>query len=392
MSNPGILFAAFFGVFASFASVFIFTFSVFLKPLSAEFGWSRTALSGGFALAALTVAAASPAIGRLVDRHGSKVVILPCAVAFSIGFGSLGWLGGSLLQFYAILFLIGLVGNGTTQLAFSSVVVRAFDKHRGVALAVMMGGSGVGSIVMPWLAQMWIDRWGWRLAFQAFGVMIFLLAVPLTAWLIPGNPERLHRQKRKSMPAGLRSSLFWRFVASFFLMSLAVNAALGHLSPLLTDRGFTPQLAALAASTLGASTLVGRVLTGWLLDRWPAAWVSSILFAGGAAGLLCLSVRSSAEMAFVSVALIGLGMGAEADVIPYLISRHFPLESFTELYGCSFSAFALAGALGPLIMGRAYDAAGSYDPVLAGFGAAGLAAAILINRTPVALRNEYRTT
>jgi MFS family permease len=194
------------------------------------------------------------------------------------------------------------------------------------------------------------------------------------------------------MPAGLRSSLFWRFVASFFLMSLAVNASLAHLSPLLTDRGFTAQMAALAASTLGAATLAGRALTGWLLDRWPAAWVGSILFAGGAAGLMCLSVRSSAEMAFVSVALVGLGMGAEADIIPYLISRHFPMESFAELYGFSFSAFALAGALGPLIMGRAYDIAGSYDPVIALFGAAGLAAAILINRTPIAVRHAYRTS
>lgn len=372
--------------------MFIFSFSVFLKPLSAEFGWSRTALSGGFALAALTVAAASPAIGRLVDRYGSKATILPCAVVFSMGFASLGWLGGSLAQFYAVLFLIGLVGNGTTQLAFSRVVVQAFDKRRGIALAVMMGGSGVGSMVMPWLAQTWIDRWGWRPAFQAFGTMIFLLAVPLTVWLIPGSPAKPDRRTRKGMPAGLRSPLFWRFVASFFLMSLAVNASLAHLSPLLTDRGFTAQTAALAASTLGAATLAGRALTGWLLDRWPAAWVSSILFAAGATGLICLSVKSNVELAFVSVALIGLGMGAEADIIPYLISRHFSMESFAELYGFSFSAFALAGALGPLIMGRAYDIAGSYDPVIALFGAAGLAAAILINRTPVAVRQECRTS
>lgn len=165
-------------------------------------------------------------------------------------------------------------------------------------------------------------------------------------------------------------------------MSLAVNAALAHLSPLLTDRGFTPQSAALAASLLGAATLAGRVVTGWLLDRWPAAWVTSILFAGGAAGMALLALGVRADLAVASVALIGLAMGAEANVIPYLISRHFPLESFAELYGFCFSAFALAGALGPLVMGRAYDLAGSYDSVIAIFAVAGLAAAVLISRTP----------
>ena len=252
-SRSGILVAAFFGVFASFSSVFVFTFSVFLKPLSADLGWSRTQISGGFALAALTVAFASPLIGRLVDRFGSRAIILPAATIFAAGFASLSLLTTSLVQFYGVLFLIGVVGNGTTQLAFSRAVIQAFDANRGMALAVMMAGTGVGSMVMPSLAQAGIDHWGWRVTFQAFGAMIFLLAVPLTAWLIPSNSISAARAKRVGSPAGLRSGLFWMFVTAFFLMSLAVNAALAHLSPLLTDRGFTPQLAALAASVLGAT-------------------------------------------------------------------------------------------------------------------------------------------
>ncbi len=378
----GILVAAFFGVFASFASVFIFTFSVFLKPLSSELGWSRTQLSGGFALAALTVAFASPVIGRLVDRFGSRAVILPAATIFAAAFGSMGWLTPSLVHFYGLMFLMGVVGNGTTQLAYSRVVVQAFDSRRGLALAVMLAGTGVGSMVMPALAQFGIDQWGWRATFQAFGVMIFTLAVPLTAWLIPGADKATVRVKRRGSPDGLRSPLFWRFVAAFFLMSLAVNAALAHLSPMLTDRGLTPQVAALAASFLGAATLAGRLLTGWFLDRWASSRVCFLLFACGACGLLALALRAGTGWAFASVALIGVGMGAEADVIPYLISRHFSMDSFSELYGYSFSAFALAGALGPLLMGRAFDLAGSYDPVLGILAAAGFTAAFLIGKTP----------
>lgn len=377
-----ILIAAFFGVFASFSSVFIFTFSVFLKPLSAEFGWSRTRISGGFSLAAITVAFASPLIGRLVDRFGSRAVILPCAIIFAAGFASLSLLTSSLLQLYLTLFLIGIVGNGTTQLAFSRVVVKAFDSNRGMALASMMAGSGLGSMLMPILAQAGIDKLGWRGCFQALGAMAVVVAVPLTAWLIPSDSTPAERKRRTGSPAGLKSSLFWTFLVAFFLMSLAVNATLAHLSPLLTDRGFTPKVAALGASVLGASTLLGRLGTGWLLDRWAVNRIGGLLFAGGALGLVGLALVPGAASAFISVGLIGLGMGAESDVIPYLLSRYFPMESFGELYGYSFSAFALAGAMGPIIMGRAYDLAGSYDPVLGFFALAGFLAAILISRAP----------
>ncbi|MBK9168201.1 MAG: MFS transporter [Bryobacterales bacterium] len=375
-----ILLAAFVGVFASFASVFIFTYSIFLKPLSAEFGWSRTAMSGGFAIAALTVAFASPLIGRLVDRFGSRAVIVPSATAFGLAFGSLSLLTPNLAHFYGVLFVMGVVGNGTTQLAFSRAVVRAFDGRRGMALAVMMAGTGIGSMVMPALAQAGIDRYGWRITFQLFGVMILLLSVPLTLWLIPHEPASAVASRHTGARAALRSHLFWNFVAAFFLMSLAVNASLAHLAPLFTDRGYSPATAALAASTLGGATLGGRLLTGWLLDKWRASGVSSILFACGAAGLLGLAVDGSGALAFVSVALIGIGMGAEADVIPYLISRHFDIGSFSELYGVSFSAFALAGAIGPMAMGRAFDVAGSYNPVLLAFSGAALLAALLIGR------------
>ncbi len=378
--HPGILAAAFFGVFASFASVFIFTFGVFLKPLSEEFGWSRTQVSGGFALAAMTVALASPFIGRLVDRFGSRAVILPSATIFAAAFASLAWLTPSLPHFYGILFLMGAVGNGTTQLAFSRAVVQAFDSHRGLALAVMLAGSGVGSMVMPSLAQALIDQWGWRATYRTLGVLIVLVVLPLTALLIPGQTRSTVRAARRGLPAAVRSRLFWRFLAAFFLMSLAVNAPLAHLSALLTDRGVTPRAAAFAASLLGGATIAGRFLTGWLVDHWPASRVTSILFAASGAGLLGLELSARPEWAFVSAALIGLGMGAEADVIPYLISRHFDIESFGELYGLAFSAFALAGALGPLILGRVFDQLGSYDFALGALAVSAFAAALLMSR------------
>jgi len=380
--HSGILLAAFFGVFASFASVFIFTFGVFLKPLSEEFGWSRAQVSGGFALAALTVAFASPFLGRLVDRFGSRAVILPSATLFAVLFASLSRLTDSLVHFYGVLFLLGLVGNGTTQLGYSRAVVQAFDANRGFALAVMLTGSGLGSIVMPSLAQAGIEAWGWRATYQALGALSFLLVIPLTAWLIPGGGDWSGRPRPRGLPPAVQTRLFWLLLAAFFLMSLAVNAPLAHLAALLTDRGVSPRMAAFAASALGGATMAGRLLAGWLVDRRPAPMVAALLFFASAAGLLGLELSAHAAWAFLWAALIGFGMGAEADVIPYFLSRYFSLETFTELYGISFTAFALAGAAGPLIMGQAFDRLGSYDYVLGFLAGCALLAAILIVQVP----------
>lgn len=389
--HSGILLAAFFGVLASFASVFVFTFGVFLKPLSEEFGWSRAQVSGGFALAALTVAFASPFIGRLVDRFGSRSVILPSATLFAVLFTSLSWLSAHLVHFYALMFLLGLVGNGTTQLAFSRVVVQAFDANRGFALAVMLAGSGVGSMVMPSLAQAGIDAWGWRATYQALGALIFVLVVPLTAWLIPKGGAWTGRPRPGGLPPALRTRLFWLLLAAFFLMSLAVNAPLAHLAALLTDRGVTPRVAAFAASALGGATVAGRLLAGWLVDRWPAPRIAGLLFTGSAFGLLGLELSAHTGWAFLGAALIGFGMGAEADVIPYFLSRYFSLDTFTELYGISFTAFALAGAAGPILMGQAFDRFGSYDSVLGLLAGAALCAALLIAQVPPPPRQPHAT-
>jgi MFS family permease len=109
---------------------------------------------------------------------------------------------------------------------------------------------------------------------------------------------------------------------------------------------------------------MGRLATGWLLDRFFAPYVSSGLLAIACAGITLLSQAHSASSGFVAAALIGVGMGGEGDITPYLLSRYFNLKSFSTLNGITWSAYAVAGAVGPVIMGRAFDHSGSYDRLL----------------------------
>ena len=354
-------------VFVSFASLLVYTFGVFLKPLAAEFHWSREAVSAAFGVAALSVAACSPFIGHLLDRYPARRIVLPCIAIFGCAFASLSLLTGHLWHLYAIFIVLGVVGNGTAQLAYSRAVSTWFDERRGMAFAILMCGGAVGAMLLPPLAQKLLDVTGWRGAFLVLGVGVLLIGLPAGSQVkekpvsdaAPTDPRA-----GASVSQGLRSWIFWIIIVVLFCVSLGQNASIAHLAALLTDRGVPAASAALAISVLGGATLLGRILTGWLLDRYFAPWVAFCLLATSAFGVFLLSDAKSAFVGFAGAALIGLGMGGEADVTPYLISKYFGLRSFATLYGFSWTAYAIAGAIGPVIMGKAFDATGSYAVLL----------------------------
>jgi MFS family permease len=385
------------GISVSFGSLVVFTFGVFLKPLSDQFGWSRAEISLAFTLAALMVAIFSPFIGRLTDRVGARKVLLPCVAVYGAAFCCLALIK-TLAGLYAVYILLGVVGNGTTQLCYARVISAWFDRRRGLALATMMAGVGAGAIGIPPLATWLIEAYGWRETYLLLGVSVFVLGMtPAALWLREtppyskqANPEESPAHAGVLGAEAARTPVFWLLLIGFFLFSVSVNGSVAHLIPILTDRGIGVQTAALAASTLGVLTLCGRLLTGLLLDRFFGSRVAGIFFGIAAVGVAILSQAHEVATAFLGAALIGLGMGAEADVMPYLISRYFGLRSFSEIYGYAFTAYALAGALGPLLMGWSFDRLHSYSTALLGLAAAMLTgAAVLASlpRYPVPVKN-----
>ncbi|MBV8551162.1 MAG: MFS transporter [Acidobacteriaceae bacterium] len=376
------------GVFAGFGSAFVFTFGVFLKPLSAAFGWSRAEVSLGFTVAALTVAVCSPFIGRLLDRYPARRIILPCVMIYGIGFGSLSLLTPHIGHFLAVLVLLGIVGNGTTQLGYARVVSAWFDASRGRALAAVMAGSGTGSMVFPPLAQALISAYGWRSAYAILGGIILALGVPLVAVFLyepSGQKQTVKASAAKEMGGVwpcVRSLPFILLTSGLLLFSVATNGLNAHLPPLLTDRGFSAEHAAAVLSVLGFSALASKLSTGYLLDRFFAARVAMFLFVVCAAGFLLIIYGQGTIMAYAGAALIGAGMGAESDAVPYLLTRYFGLRRFSELYGYTWSAYACAGALGPLVMGGMFDKTGSYRSTLLVFCGIVLVAAALFGLLP----------
>jgi MFS family permease len=380
-----VVLAASLGVMGGFGSLFVFTFSVFLKPLEAQFGWSREAISSGFAFAALMVAICSPTLGRWLDRLGPRRIILPCTAIFGCAIGSLGFLRLHLWEFYATCVVLGLVGNATSQMGYARAVSSWFTERRGTALALVMAGSGLGSIILPLLAASVIAAWGWRSGYLALGVVSLLLGLPLTWRYVRECDHAEHGARLESGVSwrhGLGSFPFWVIVAMLFLSSVSLNGAITHLVALLTDRGISPERAALGASLFGASSLGSRLLVGPLLDRFSGSRVAFIMLTGAAVGLWLLARVSSLPGGLVAAALMGLGVGGEADITPYLLTRYFGLRSFSTLYGFTWTFYAIAGGLGPVILGRAFDLTGSYASLLRVLGGATIVAAGLMLLLP----------
>lgn len=375
--------------------ILVFSFPVFLKALVEDFHTSRSAISLAFTLHNLVSALACPIFGRLIDRIGPRRVILPCTIALAALLIGNRFLTGSVRGIYIFNILGAFIGIGCGPIAYSSVISRWFDRRRGVALALMMLGIGIGAMVMPSLIHRVITAFGWRAAYSLYGVAMLLIAFPVVATLVKDDPAEMgllpdgrpftQTSSKQGTVEGLSwrearaTATFWTMVTAYFLLGASVHACVIHLSAMLTDRGITPQTAALASSIAGAGLLLGRGGSGFLLDRYFGPRLAVGFCIGSAAGVLTLLLGHGIST-FVGAFLVGVGMGAEGDIIAYLTSRYFGLKSFAEIYGYAFAAFVLAGGCGALLMGIGFDRTGSYTLALQGFFVAICVAIILFSR------------
>lgn len=379
------------------APIMTFSFSVFLKPLTRDFHSGRGAVSFAYTLFNLTTGLSILLAGRMVDRFGARRVIAVCAVMFAVILLSNGIISAKISELYVFYVALGLFAPGMGPLPYSEVVSHWFDKHRGLALGLMMFGLGMGAMITPSVAQRLIAIFGWRAAYVAYGLAVLLISVPVVGVFLRERPEKMGllpdgaahvptAKPEEDIRPGLSWSdarhgrTFWIMVCAFCLSGASVQGCVVHMSAMLTDRGSTAQTAALASSAVGAALLIGRVGAGYLLDRLFAPLVAAFFFGVAAVGITLLGISTAPLVAFVAAFLIGLGLGAEVDLVAYMTSRYFGFRSFGEIYSYAWAAFVLAGALGAYLLGVGFDARGSYFLPLAAFFIATLAAVLLITR------------
>jgi MFS family permease len=383
------------GLFLNTATIVVFSFGFFAKAMGQEFHSGRAKISLAFSIHNLTAALCVPLAGRLVDRYGPRRVLLPFTALLGLILVSSGILSDSIWQLYAFYFALGAVSGGAGAMSYADVVSHWFDRHRGLALSVMMLGMGLGAIVIPSVAQRLIATLGWRLAYTVFGFSILLIPLPVVAAYLTERPENkgllpdgvAEAQVLSSVAENgvglatreaVHTSEFWIIACALFLVTASVHACFIHLPAILTDRGGSAQLAAFASSLFGVGLFLGRVGCGYLLDQFFAPRVAASLFAAVAIGIAFLGLGHAIWSACIAAVLVGLGIGAEVDIIAYLTSRYFGLRSYGTIFGWIWAVFGVSGGLGAYLMGFGFDKTGSYVLPLIGFFLAAVLAMLLI--------------
>ncbi len=358
-----------------------YTFGIFAKPLTAVFHTDRASIALAVSIMELLSVVGAPGAGRLVDRYGARGVIVTSFALLASCLAALSFVGPPLWHFYALYALAGFLGAATIPVTYGRVVANWFDRKRGLALGIASTGVGLGAFLMPSFVQFLIDERGWRVAYQGLAAVTVLIAIPVVGFFLRSNPkefgltpdgeERPFTPKLADPPPGMtlseaiRTWTFWQLCVLFFAVAACVNGAIGHLAPMLTDRGLSGRSAAFATSLFGAASIAGRMGNGFMVDRFFAPRVILFPFAGAAAGVALLWGGATGNHAYLAAALLGLAIGAESDVMPFLVSRYFGMRSMGELLGCIFGAYTVGNAVGRYLFGVGFDATKSYDIPLA---------------------------
>jgi MFS family permease len=348
----------------------------FIAPLQQEFGWSRAQLSIGITIAGLAGAVFSVPIGILVDKLGPRIVGLIGVVLMTSSFALLGTATGSTANWLLLWSFIAFGNLWLQATVWTSAVASRFETSRGLAFAVTLSGASIAATIFPVLATWLIGSYGWRKAFMAMGAIWVAVVLPVMLLFFRGARDK-GRKGRASTPVdastltgmsvaeGLRSPAFYKLLLASGLFTFTALGIIVHFVPILTDRGADPLAAAGIASLVGVFSIVGRLGTGFLLDRFPPQYVGAMVFVLPivACSLLLLDGANPLSQS-VAAAIFGLTVGAEVDVIAYLVSRHFGLKHFGVFSGAMIGALALGVAFGPLGAGAAFDRYGSYAEFL----------------------------
>ncbi|RYD97958.1 MAG: MFS transporter, partial [Sphingomonadales bacterium] len=150
----------------SVASIHFYSFGLFMEPLEAEFGWSRSQISGALMIISTIGVLGAPLVGLMIDRWGSRRVGMPGVVVYSCAFASLAMVGPSIWSFWAIFLLLALAISTITATVWSAAVAARFDiNQRGLAIALTFCGASFGMLVAPIFAEYLMSSYGWRTAY-----------------------------------------------------------------------------------------------------------------------------------------------------------------------------------------------------------------------------------
>jgi MFS family permease len=358
----------------------VLTVSGYYLPIEQELGWTRSQTALAFSLVAYMIVVVSPLQGFFVDRFGPRKVLLTSIPLFGLSIGALYFAPPNLTVFYLMWAIVPVAGLGLWPLGYLQAVAPWFDRKLGLALGCANAGIGLGSTLLPLLVIAPIiasPDYGWRYALLTLGGLIIFVSWPVVALTIrePSAAEVAAMKERaiaKSFGVSLRDAAreptFWVLNLAFFMLGLTATSLVSQQVPLLREAGWTAAAATQLQFLFGFGLLFARVAVGYIIDHIFAPRVMVIVSIGGA--IACLLYATYPNFGYLSALLIGFLLGAEFDVLAFLIKRYYGNVAYGRIYGVIFGMFYLGSGIGIYAFGRLRVAYGNYEMVL--FVAAGV--------------------
>lgn len=368
------------------------TVTAYIAPIEQEFGWLRSDVSFAFSLVAYMIVAVSPLQGMLVDRFGPRRVVLTSIPLFALSLAAIYFTPANIYVFYLLWALVPIAGLGLWPLGYLQAVTPWFDRKLGLALGCANAGIGVGSTFLPMLViGPVIAAYSWRHAMLVLALLVLFVSWPVVAYCLrePSSGDSAARKLTAASRAfGLsfreatREPTFWMLNLGFFLLGITATSLVTQQVPLLRDAGWTVEETTRLQMTFGFGLLFARIAVGFIIDHLFAPRVMTAVATGGA--IACILYAVNPGLGYVSAILIGLMLGAEFDVLAFLIKRYYGNAAYGRVYGVVFGVFYLGSAVG--IWGlpklRELSADLSYDNGLYAAAAILLASAVLMAYLP----------
>jgi MFS family permease len=343
----------------------IFSLPVFLQPMSAATGWSRTAISLAMTFDFITMGIASFGWGMLMDRIGPRIVLLAGSSILGLGL-VLASRASSVEEFQLFYGVLVGAGGGAIFAPLMATVTGWFDRHRSLAVSLVSAGMGVAPMTVAPIAAVLVSKYDWRFAQLLIGLAVWILLLP-AAFLIrrapglaAGNVARRTDGPTMTARAALTSPQFAVLALTYFLCCATHSGPLFHTVSYAISCGLTVTAAVSIYSVEGLSGLAGRIAFGLLGDSFGAkrTFVSGLLLQAAAVGCYML-VRE--QLAFYSVAVVfGFAYAGIMPLYAVLLRENFPLPIMGTLVGAGSLASSMGMALGPLAGGVIFDAWGTY--------------------------------
>ena len=371
---------------------FFYGFSTFFNPMVAEFGWSRTMMSGVFSLSRLEGGIEGPIVGWLIDRIGAKRVLLVGVSLTGLGFILLSQVN-SILSLYLIFGLVLSLGFNLGYIhATTASVSKWFINKRSRAISILVVGNGVGGALFVPLIAWLIVAYGWRTAAIIIGVVTLLVPVPLSLF-IKSTPEevglRPDGEPKKSpitrpeplesavetideavddadevnmtVREALRTRAFWTYIGSMMLRNCILGSLVVHQIPHLVDIGIPYQTAAGILGSMILLSIPGRLLIGSLGDWIDKRILLFFLCLLQGVAILILTHATTIFLVYLFVACFGLGYGGMISLSISLRADLFGRKNYATISGISAALVTVSSVLSPIFAGYIYDVTQAYN-------------------------------